>query len=95
MKMNDLDKLVDLVEKVAEDGSLPASLQPRLAKSRGDIMIGDHSVAELGGQPIGYMNHLMTNRSLPEELKLLVAARTTMAHPSFAEVRLSRQEKQA
>merc|ERR1719238_1813237 len=73
MKMNDLDKLMDLVGKVKEDGSVPTSLQRQIAKSRGDIKVGEHSVAELGGQPISYMNHLTTNRSFPEELKRLVA----------------------
>jgi quinolinate synthase len=72
MKMNDLDKLMDLLEKVDEDGTVPGSLQAQVAKSRGDVMIGDQSIAELGGQPIAYMNHLTTNRSLPADLKRLI-----------------------
>jgi quinolinate synthase len=72
MKMNDLDKLMDLVGKVKEDGSMPASLDRQVAKSRGDIKVGDSSVAELGGQPISYMNHLTANRSFPEDLMRLV-----------------------
>jgi len=73
MKMNDLDKLIDMVGAVNDDGSLPASLDQRVAKSRGDLMVGDSSVATLGGQPIGYMNALMANRTLPVELKKYIA----------------------
>jgi len=69
MKMNDLDKLVDMVDKLEDDGAIPKALDVRMAKSRGDLKIGDKSVAQLGGEPIGYMNSLMANRTLPEELK--------------------------
>eukprot|EP00929_Paragymnodinium_shiwhaense_P081085 TRINITY_DN4235_c0_g1_i3.p1 TRINITY_DN4235_c0_g1~~TRINITY_DN4235_c0_g1_i3.p1 ORF type:complete len:504 (+),score=106.64 TRINITY_DN4235_c0_g1_i3:64-1575(+) len=74
MKMNDLDKLVDMVGKIGDDGALPKVLEPRIARSRGDQKVGEKSVAQLGGEPIGYMNSLMTTRTLPEDLKRYITS---------------------
>jgi len=63
MKMNDLDALVDLVERVPASGPIPQSLDIRVAAAKGHIKIGNSTVAEMGGRPIGYMNYLMTNKN--------------------------------
>jgi quinolinate synthase len=76
MKMNDLDGLVDLVERVPSTGALPQSLEIRVAAAKGHIKIGGSTVAEMGGRPIAYMNHLMTNKNHHPDLIASVSAIT-------------------
>jgi quinolinate synthase len=74
MKMNDLDSLVDVVERVPTSGPLPKSMEIRVAAAKGHIKIGGSTVAEMGGRPIGYMNYLMTSKSHHPDLIAAVSA---------------------
>jgi hypothetical protein len=75
MKMNDLDGLVDLVDRVPTDFSeLPKDLTIRVAAAKGHIKIGESTVAEMGGRPIGYMNYLMTHKNHHPDLIASVSA---------------------
>jgi quinolinate synthase len=75
MKMNDLDGLVDLVERVPTSGaSMPDDLHIRVAAAKGHIKIGESTVAEMGGRPIGYMNYLMTHKNHHPDLVAAVSA---------------------
>jgi len=73
MKMNDLDSLVDVVERIPEGvAALPEDLSVRVAKSKGHLRVAKGTVAEVGGQPIAFMNHLMKTKSMHPELVKLV-----------------------
>jgi quinolinate synthase len=74
MKMNDLDALVDLVDRVPSSGALPQDLEIRVAAAKGHIKIGNSTVAEMGGRPIGYMNYLMTHKNHHPDLVASVSA---------------------
>lgn len=72
MKMNDLDGLMDLVERMP-DGAPADDLSVRVVKSRLGERVSSGTIAEVGGQPIKFMNHLMRTKSLPAELVKQVA----------------------
>jgi quinolinate synthase len=73
MKMNDLDSLVDVVDRIPADAAtLPEDLTVRVAKSKGHLRVAKGTVAEVGGMPIAYMNHLMKTKSMHPELVKLV-----------------------
>jgi len=80
MKMNDLDSLQDIVERIpASEGvlaSVPEDLTVRVAKSKGHLKVmcrdTESTVAEVGGTPIAYMNHLMKTKTMHPELVKLV-----------------------
>jgi quinolinate synthase len=80
MKMNDLDSLQDIVDRIpASEGflaSVPEDLTVRVAKSKGhlEVICRDtvSTVAEVGGTPIAYMNHLMKTKTMHPELVKLV-----------------------
>jgi hypothetical protein len=74
MKKNDLDGVIDLVERVPSDCPLPESLNIRVAAAKGHIKIGSSTVAEMGGRPIGYMNYLMTHKNHHPDLVATVSA---------------------
>jgi hypothetical protein len=82
MKMNDLDNLVDLAQRVEVD-HVPEHLKIREAASKGHLKIGNGNVAELGGLPIKYMNHLMTTKNFHPDLigKVTTPAATHRARP--------------
>jgi len=67
MKMNELDALVDLAQRVEVD-KVPEDLKIREAASKGHLKIGNGNVADLGGLPIKYMNHLMTSKTFHPDL---------------------------
>jgi quinolinate synthase len=75
MKMNELDGLVDLVERVKVD-HVKEDLKIRVAAAKGHLKVGNSNVAELGGMPIKYMNHLMTQKTFHPELITAVSAVT-------------------
>jgi quinolinate synthase len=69
MKMNDLDSLMDVVERLpGGETPLPDNLTNRIAASKGHLRVPKGTVAEVGGQPIAYMNHLMTHKTMHPEL---------------------------
>jgi hypothetical protein len=46
----------------------------RVAAAKGHIKIGESTVAEMGGRPIGYMNYLMTHKGHHPDLIAAVSA---------------------
>ena len=86
MKMNDLDRLQDIVDMVADGGNeleLKAHLPPDRLRGK---QINETNAIELGTESIMYMREFMKQQTLPEELlrKVRQGANTAAASSSLS-----------
>ena len=73
MKMNSLDALFDVVEKIGDGehfGLLP--FHPRQYTEK----IGGRTAADLGGEPILFMRHFQREQEMPPKLVKMVTTPT-------------------